>query len=143
MPREVFDADELALQPEYPHRSMFRGDNLVFDVQIQRPPAGSPPGTPPVPVNLSSVKMYFSAKHHLGDPDNQAVSFLSNGHGIVYTDVLNGKAEITMPALATYQFPNGKVMLFTTVKIIDASGNPFTAEVGTIDVWPSGVVATT
>lgn len=141
--RPRYTAAQLVLQPHYPKREMYRGNTFVFDVQLQRPPVGSPPDTPPQPVNLTGYFAWFSAKYHLDDPDNQAVALLTSavGNGIVFTDVPNGKMEITMPAIATRGFPGGKTRLFYTVQVKDPSANIFVAEVGTLDVWPGGVAA--
>jgi hypothetical protein len=141
--RPLYTDEELVLQPHYQRRTMYGGDTFIFDIQIQRPPAGSPPGTPPQPVNLTGYFIWFSAKYHAVDPDNQAVSFLTTAlsGGIVVTDALNGKVEITMPAIATRSFPSGVTPLITTVKVKDTSGNVFTAEVAVLEVWPSGVAA--
>jgi len=140
--RPIYDADERALAPGYPQREMYAGDTLVLDLQVMRPPRGSPSGTPAQPLDLTGWTIYFAAKRTFADPDTQAVSFLSNtAGGITFTDVLNGKLEIVMPPTATRGFPIGVTRLVYTVKGIDPSGVASTIEVGTLDVWPSGVAA--
>jgi len=137
--RPRYTSRELSLQKQYPKRTMYRGDSFVFDFQIQRPPTGSPDGTPPQPVNLTGYLIWFAVKYHLGDPDNQAIAFLGIGTGVTITDVVNGKGEAIVTPIKTRGFPDGVSKLFYGLKVQDPSGNEFTAEVGTIDVWPSAI----
>jgi hypothetical protein len=124
-------------------RHMVRGDTFVFDVQVLRVPPGSPPRTPPVPVNITGWFMWWTLKYHFADTDQQAVGQSTStptstpaGGGIVFTLATAGKAEITMGPLATRVFPDGPVRLVYDVQVKDPSGNPFTVERGILIVSP-------
>jgi hypothetical protein len=127
-----------------PDRTMSRGDSFVFDVQVLRPPPGAP-NAPPIPVNITGWRMWFTAKYQVNDPDNTAVAQVTSdptsvpaGGGIVFTQPLQGSAEITMPPLATYTFPDGPVVLVydVQVKTNDSTPRIFTVESGTLTVNP-------
>lgn len=132
-------------------REMKRGDTLVFDVQVfQAELFGQPDGTPTPPQNISGWFMWATFKRHYADPDNQAVCQVTSTPtsqppdptgGIVFIDAVNGKAEVTMPAIATVGFPDGPETLLYSVKVKDPTGRDFTVETGTVTVDPSATNA--
>ena len=125
-------------------RTMFRGDTLVFDVQVfQAPQFGAPPGTPTPPQNITGWFMWFTAKFHASDADSQAVSQVTSAPlgGIVFVDALSGRAEITMPAIATRSFPDGPVALIYDVQTKDLLGRISTVDAGTLTVNPDATRA--
>lgn len=120
-------------------RTMYRGDTFVFEVQVfQARLFNQPEDAPTPPQNITGWKMWFTAKYSTADYDNAAVSQLDNGAlgGVVFVDPTIGRAEITMPALATLQFPDGPVALVYDVQVQDAIGRISTVEVGTLTVNP-------
>lgn len=123
---------------------MRRGDTFVFDVQVFAPPPQfSPPGAQGGPLNITGYSMWFTAKYHTADPDQQAVTQQTvTGGGIVFTNALQGMAEITVPALATFGFPDGVTKLVYDVQIKDLQGRISTVEVGTLSVYPDVTNAT-
>ena len=116
---------------------MARGDTFIFQVQVLQPPAGAPPGTPPVPTNITGWFLWFTAKYTYVDPDSRAVSALTSASSAVtITQPVSGTVVITMPPIATYAFPDGPVKLVYDVQGKDTSGNIYTIETGTITVYP-------
>jgi len=122
-------------------RPMFRGDNLIFDVQVQKSPY---PGTPPVPIDITGYFMWFTAKRSTNDSDTQALTQITTtptsvppGGSIVLTQPTVGKAEITTPQAMTSAFPDGVVKIVYDVKVRDTSSRVFTVEAGTIVVYPN------
>lgn len=125
--------------------SMFRGDTFPIQVQVTKVPVGSPPGTPPVPVDVTGWKFWFSVKRYYADPDNQAVFQTNSTDGtgaIVFTTPTAGIITCTMPALATVNFPDAVTQLVYDVQGKDLSGNVSTVDVGTIEVTPDVTRAT-
>ncbi len=127
------------------NREMSRGDTLVFALQVFRdlttnkltswPINGAPPGNVAHPI--TGYTMWFTAKWYYTDPDNRAVSQLTNATAaITFTEATTGKALVTMPALATRAFPDGPVTLVYDVQVMDTDGNISTTEAGTILVTP-------
>lgn len=115
-------------------REMFRGDSLVFGVQVIRDG---------IPQDISGWRMWCTVKYFVQDPDNRAVVQLdSTTTGIDFTDPPIGKAEIAMPASATLFFPDGVVSLVYDVQVKDLLGRIFTVESGTIAVSPDVTRAT-
>lgn len=121
-------------------RRMFRGDTLVFLVQVLKPAPGSVGDCPAlVPVDLTGYTVRFTAKYYLPDNDRQAVVQLTNaiGGGIVVTSALAGMATLTVPPSATRFFPDGIVRIVYDVQVVDAGGIVSTVEIGIIQVIPN------
>lgn len=113
-----------------PERQMYRGDSFVFDVQVKQPTGAA--------IDITGWTMWFTAKRYVSDPDNQAVIRQDNGAlaGIVFTDAVNGKAEVTVAPIATRQFPDVEDVLVYDVQVKDLLGHVFTVEFGTLAVTP-------
>lgn len=112
---------------------MFRGNTLVFDVQVKKAPGDTP-------VNITGWTMWFTAKYYVTDPDNQAVSQRGNMAplvGITFTQPLVGKAQVTMPPIATVYLPDSEIELVYDVQVKDpTTGVVSTIEVGELVVSP-------
>ncbi len=133
---------------------LFRGDTLVWAVQVVQDPISGAystslaPGVPPpgqVPANVTGWTFWFTAKRHYLDPDNQAVwqgGTASPLTGVVVTSPLSGRLTATMPPAQTIGFPDGSSTLVYDVQGKDGSGNIFTVEFGTIVVNPDATRAT-
>ena len=141
--RPRYSARDYALPGGFPIRPLFRGDSFVFDFQVKRPPPLSPPGTPPIPVDLTGYFAWFALKRHMSDPDNQAVALLTSsiGGGVTFVDIPNGRGQAIVPAINTRAFPDGITRLFYALKVQDPNGLDFTAEIGVVDVAPTPVAA--
>jgi hypothetical protein len=135
---------DMTQYPSGPCRTMRRGDSFVFDVQVfQAPLFGSPPGNPTPPQNITGWFMWFTAKYYVTDPDTAAVAQCTStpasvpvGGGIVFLEPTIGRAEITMPPLATRAFPDGPVALVCDVQVQDPSSRIFTVETSRLVVLP-------
>lgn len=106
---------------------MYRGDNFVLEVQVAKNG---------IRQDITGWFMWFTAKYAYPDPDSCAVTQRTTTDGIVFTDPANGKATITVPPLATRNFPDGRVTLVYDVQVKDLSGAIWTVESGTLTVAP-------
>jgi hypothetical protein len=82
-------------------------------------------------------------KRTVSDPDQLAVAAVTTtptsiplGGGITWVARTAGQALVTVPALATRSFPDGRVRLEYDVQGKDPSGNIFTVEDGAVIVRP-------
>lgn len=115
---------------QFQNRTMFRGDTLAWDLEIGNPSTGGP-------LNLTSTTIWFTAKHNYVDPDiRAAIKCSTDNDGVVITDVVRGKARVTIDPIKTRSFPDGPVKLVYDIQIKDAGGAVTTIEAGTITVWP-------
>ncbi len=140
------DGDEFGdSRPRVLRRRTFRGDTFVLDVQILRPPAGSLPGSPPVPTNITGWMAWFTLKRTVVDPDRFAVCQLTptptGQGGIAFTQPLIGWLEVTMNSIVTRGFPDGNVVLPYDIQVRDLTGNQFTVEKGVLVVMPDVTAA--
>jgi hypothetical protein len=78
---------------EATHREMFRGDSLVFRVQVFRPVLNDPSTL--VPVDLTGFSMWCTLKYQVVDQDNQAVAQLTVGSGITYFNASRRRCSST------------------------------------------------
>jgi hypothetical protein len=149
---------------ERKHRRAFRGDSIIFIVQVQEvlsqpyatpnmEPADQPvavagrqvPHTPAVPQNLSGWYLWSTLKRQVPDPDSQAVAQVTstpsstpagpNG-GIVLNAPAATYATVTYPPQATAPLEDAAVVLDYDVQAKDAAGNVYTVEIGDITVYP-------
>lgn len=113
-------------------RTMFRGDSLVFEVQILQSDGCSPQ-------NITGWAVWFTAKDSYGIPDSQAQIRLGNVlplTGITITSAPEGKLQVVVPPSATLNFPDTPAKLFYDVQVRDGAGKVFTVELGTLTVRP-------
>lgn len=125
-------------------RRMFRGDTLIFGVQVLKPVPGVPGDNPPlVPMDITGYAMWMTAKYFLADPDQQSVVQLTNATTAIYfPSPTAGMGVITMPPRATLFFPDQDVRIIYDVQIASPTGVVSTVEVGFIDVEPDVTRAT-
>lgn len=124
---------------------MYRGDALVFELQVLAPPTVIPGvDIPPQPAPITGWKFYFTVKLYLSDPDTLAVYQTTSNVGgtIQVLDVNNGIVQVTLPGAPTLGFPDSPVDCPYDVKAFDATGRPFTIEAGIITVVPNVTRAT-
>jgi hypothetical protein len=138
--RDDDDNEDRTEDGRFPVRRMFRGDTFVLDPVVLMPPAGSPPGAPPQPTNITGWRVWFTAKRSVVDKDQFAVCQLQLGStaqgSIVMLNPLIGTIEITMAPIVTRAFPDGRVRLAYDVQVQDLMGRDFTIERGWLDVIP-------
>lgn len=126
---------------------MNRGDTLFFVDQVVQDlvtgqlsavPAGQPLPSGAVPVDITGFSIWFTAKSEYPDPDNRAVAQLDNHAlgGVVITQATLGKFSVTMPALATRDFPDSDVALVFDIQVEDLAGRVSTIEKDTLTVAP-------
>jgi|HubBroStandDraft_5_1064220.scaffolds.fasta_scaffold62542_2 hypothetical protein len=139
--RERYTRAERVMRRCDAERETYRGDDFTFDLTIRHRNPQFPDACPQ-PVDLTGYVVWCALKYNFGDPDNQAAAFLSSpSGGVTIVNVPLGLVSVTLPAIATYAFPDGKVRLYSTVKSKSPTGVVLTEEVGLLDVWPSGVAA--
>lgn len=118
-------------------REMYRGDTLIFPVQVVQVPAGAAPGSLPVPQNVSGWTFWCTGKRHYSDPDSRAVwQVTTDGGGIAIVNAAAGMAQIVIPASATLNFPDADDVVVYDVQARDLNGDVFTVERGTVTVHP-------
>lgn len=103
-----------------------RGDTTFLDLTVTL--AG-------VAQNITGWDLWFTAKHRVGDPDNQAViqKRLSTG-GISVVSAAAGTAFVALLPGDTSSLPATTVKLFADVQGKDGAGNIYTLQRGTLTV---------
>jgi hypothetical protein len=90
-----------------------------------------------IPLNLTGATVYFVVKQHYSDLDSQAIINKNSGTGgVLITDVLNGKVQITVLPADTVGLSTGQSNLIYNVRVKDAGLNVFTVITGILQVSP-------
>lgn len=114
---------------------MFRGDSLILDVEVTYKSGGST-----VPLDLSSGKMWMTAKNKYTDSDVDAVFQVSSPGDITITDALAGKARIVVPGSATTGLAFGTdatpIQLVYDIQVKTSLGIVQTVATGKITILP-------
>ncbi len=117
-------------------RWSYRGDSLIYQVQIYQPPPAQF-----APQNLTGWFFAATAKRNLADQDNQAVA-VSKTTGtipniITYPNGASaGVIQVSFGPLNTITLGDSKVRLYYDIQGIDTSGNVTTVERGRWTVLP-------
>jgi hypothetical protein len=138
--REVFRGDTLYFRSQVFQDSM---TGELFTVPVTNPLTPPPPAA--VPFGLSGCALEFTAKYQYPDADSQAVWSLNTnlGGGITIVTSASGVYAVYGPPLQTVGFPDSPVDLRIDTQLIDANGNPYTIEYGTLIVRPDVTRTTT
>src|SRR5579863_274172 len=109
--------------PSVVRRESFRGDTLVFQIQVYQPPPNNG-----APQNLTGWWVGFMAKKQDADQDSQAVaasSTLTAAPNVVTfpNGASSGLVQVSIGPLNTITLGDGRVRLRYAVKVIDPSGN--------------------
>lgn len=91
-----------------------RGDTIVFDATITRPPGGPP-------VNLTGATLVCTGRRTLEEPAASYVFRLAVGTGIVVTDAVQGRCRVTVPPAATASLPDTPA-LYTDLELTESDG---------------------
>lgn len=98
---------------------MSRGDTPTWEVKVLQYDGG------PV-FNLTGCEMWFTAKKQINDTDSAAVFQLTQAGGqIVFTDAVNGVAEIT-PQVTSTNTLTADMVVYWDVQIRTPGPNPKT-----------------
>lgn len=115
--------------------TIYRGDTVKLNLYVTQ---GG------VAFDLTSVKVWFTAKNAFADVDGSAIfQKTTSGGGIVVVAPLSGIAQVTIAPTDTDDLPNNKTSLFYDAQVKDASDNIFTVAYGNLIVLPDVTRATT
>lgn len=105
-----------------------RGDTVLFDATITRPPGGPP-------VSLASATLVCTGRRTLEEPAADAVFRLTLGDGIVVTNPTAGQCRVTIPADATAGLPDWPA-LFVDLELTESDGRVSTPLRGRLVLSP-------
>lgn len=91
-----------------------RGDTVVFDATITRPPGGPP-------VVLTGATLVCTGRRTLEEAATAYVFKVSTGTGIVVTNPTEGQCRVTIPPGATAALPDAPA-LFVDLELTEADG---------------------
>jgi hypothetical protein len=104
-----------------------RGDTVIFDATITRPPGGAA-------VDLTGATVVCTGRRTLG-ADDLAVFRLELGSGVEVTDAPGGEVRVTIPPSATASLPDWPA-LYTDLEITEADGRVSTPLRGRLILTP-------
>lgn len=135
-------------------RPVVRGDTLQFAVQVYAasaalglnhpytagtvPPYCDAPPARTAPQPITGWFAFCTLKRNEQDSDSAAVyqaTSQPNG-GIVFVSPSFGQLQVTIPARATFQFPDGDVPIDYDIQLVDPAGQVWTVELGSFVVDP-------
>lgn len=105
-----------------------RGDTIVFDATITRPPGGPP-------VSLASATLVCTGRRTLEEPAADAVFRLMLGDGIVVTNPTAGQCRVTIPPDATSGLSDWPA-LYVDLEVTEADGRVSTPLRGRLMLTP-------
>lgn len=95
-------------------QQVVRGDTIIFDATITRPPGGPP-------VNLTGATLVCTGRRTLEEAASAYVFRVAVGTGIVVTNPSAGQCRVTVPAAATATLPDAPA-LYTDLEVTEADG---------------------
>lgn len=105
-----------------------RGDTIVFDATITRPPGGPP-------VNLTGATVTCTGRRTLEEAASAYVFRVSTGTGIVLTSPTLGQCRVTIPPTATSALPDWPA-LYVDVEMTESDGRVSTPIRGRLILTP-------
>lgn len=95
-------------------QTVARGDTVVFDATITRPPGGAP-------VNLTGATLACTGRRTLEESASAAVFRLEDGAGILVTNAPGGQCRVTIPPAATAALPDVPA-LYVDLEVTESDG---------------------
>lgn len=105
-----------------------RGDTVIFDATITRPPGGPP-------VDLTGATLVCTGRRTLEEAASAFVFRVATGTGIVVTSAPAGACRVTIPATATAALPDWPA-LYVDLELTEASGRVSTPLRGRLILTP-------
>jgi hypothetical protein len=105
-----------------------RGDTIVFDATITRPPGGPP-------VNLTGATLACTGRRTLEEAAAAYVFRVGTDSGIVLTNPTAGQCRVTIPPTATASLPDWPA-LYVDLELTEADGRVSTPVRGRIILTP-------
>jgi len=105
-----------------------RGDTVVFDATITRPPGGPA-------VDLTGAELVCTGRRTLEEAAADAVFRVETGSGIAVTNPAAGQCRVTIPAQATAGLPDWPA-LYVDLELTEADGRVSTPLRGRLILTP-------
>jgi hypothetical protein len=105
-----------------------RGDTVVFDATITRPPGGPP-------VDLTGAELACTGRRDLEEAAASYVFRVETGSGISVTNAAGGQCRVTIPAAATAQLVDWPA-LYVDLELTEADGRVSTPLRGRLILTP-------
>lgn len=105
-----------------------RGDTVVFDATITRPPGGPP-------VDLTGATLVCTGRRTLEEAAGEYVFRVETGSGIVTTAPSAGQCRVTIPPEATEALPDWPA-LYVDLEVTEAGGRVSTPLRGRLILTP-------
>lgn len=109
-------------------QQVVRGDTIIFDATITRPPGGPP-------VDLTGATLVCTGRRTLEEAASAYVFRVAVGTGIVVTDPTGGLVRVTIPPAATSGLSDAPA-LYTDLEVTEAGGRVSTPLRGRLIITP-------
>jgi hypothetical protein len=109
-------------------QEVVRGDTVIFDATITRPPGGPP-------VNLTGAQLACTGRRTLEEAAGEYVFRLATGTGIIVTNAVQGQCRVTIPPSATSGLSDWPA-LYVDVELTESDGRVSTPLRGRLILTP-------